>query len=388
MNSFVKLYRFAAMYGLLRTFFKVVSRTRVRFPLSVFRNNKSSVAIIGCGQYAFATIGYFISSVVYSNFRWCYDPNTRACSTFHFSHKVLHKDSAALQCLDDKFVKYVYIASNHSTHSDYAVSSLKKGKVVFVEKPIAVSYEQLARLERQRVISEADGSIKLYAGYNRPFSAVIGHLVDAAAFYLHLPLSLSCFVSGHQLDEDHWYRNPTEGTRICGNAGHWIDLFVYLCSRGGRIDGYTITLLASNPSTPDDDFSLSISTERGDIFNLMMTSRCEPFEGISEAINFQQGNIISKIDDFRKLTIWHGAKKKTKRFFHKDVGHSAAILQPFNGKVVRSFSQIFDSTVIILNVTDMIQTHEHKRNVCLKSEKARILSLEREFIHEANSTIA
>jgi predicted dehydrogenase len=380
-DGLLKLVRFVRLYGLRRTIFKVAGRER-RFPVVWRSRSDADIAMVGCGQYAFSTIGYFISRKFGARFRWCYDPNKSASNGFARGFRVAHQACEPDEWLSDPQVRYVYIASNHASHTDYACAALASGRSVYVEKPVSVSYEQLVRLEIARRKAEVDGRQRLFAGYNRPFSAAIRAICAVSKPEPNQPLSLCCHVSGHMIDKSHWYRQPTEGTRICGNAGHWIDLFVHLSARRGREDDdgmantYRISLLSASASNPDDDLALSISSDRGDIFTLMLTARAEPFEGINETINFQQGETIAKIDDFCRMMIWQGAKKKRYRFWPKDVGHGEAVLQPFKPSA-RRWQEVLDSTVLMLAAADMVRNGEVVRTVSLLAERSRIAEASR-----------
>lgn len=375
-----KILRFLHLYGFRRTLFKVVSRS-LRIPMLLRMRQDADIAMVGCGQYAFATIGYFISRKFGARFRWCYDPNVSAAEGFARGLRVAHTATAEGEWLEDQQTRYVYIASNHASHADYACAALAAGRSVYLEKPISVSFESLAQIEAERLRAEGGGRPKLFAGYNRPFSSAISQL---RAFRRPLPgeaLSLSCFVSGHVIDPDHWYRNPDEGTRICGNAGHWIDLFVHLCAQRGQEqanddgmgDIYRMNLLAADMVNADDDFALSIASDRGDIFSLMLTARTEPFEGINETINFQQGPLIAKIDDFRRMTIWQESNRYQFRYWPKDVGHAKAILQPF-GVGFRPWREVKDSTILMLVAAEMARRGESSRTISLVAERSRINS--------------
>jgi predicted dehydrogenase len=256
----------------------------------------------------------------------------------------------------DQKVKVIYISSNHYTHTDYAIEALNSGKTVYIEKPISTNLDQFYRLNSEVIKSKKN----VYVGYNRPFSEAVNKIRDIANSYKARPISMSCTVVGHKIDTDHWYRRPEEGTRVCGNAGHWIDLFVHMLSWRGDVlltpNLFNITLNSGSPDERDDNFSLSISTDQGDIFSLMLTSRSEPFEGINEQIVYQQGDVTARIDDFRAMETWVGHKRKMHKYFPKDVGHEKAILQPFteNGKL-RSWDEIKLSTLIMLFVTQMVR---------------------------------
>lgn len=363
-----KVLRFANIYGKHRTLFKVAGRSRVGIPL-VWRSHPSpDVALIGCGQYGFATLGYFLTRRYGRRLRWCYDVDVKAAKTCSKALGIGRVASSPDEIMADPNVSFVYIASNHASHTDYAVDALNAGKDVYIEKPVAVSLEQLSRLQAAVLRNDS----RIFAGYNRPFSGAIQYLRSMLPESPAGGVSLSCFVSGHRIPKNHWYREPQEGTRICGNAGHWIDLLVHVLAWRGLPDIFSMQLLSGDPDESDDNFSLSISSNHGDVFSLMLTSRCEPFEGINETINFQQGDVIAKIDDFRSMTIWRNNFIAKKRFKPKDVGHRDGTLQPFEGRRGRDWQEILVSTLLMLRIADMVRSGRASDRLSVQDELAHI----------------
>lgn len=324
--------------------------------------------MIGCGQFAFASIGYFVNRSFGNRFRTCFDASPDVARSFANYFGVEVVSTSAQDAISDRSVRYVYIASNHASHTPYAVEALRLNKVVYIEKPVAVSLNQLSELTQ--AIRSSEGMI--HAGYNRPHSGAIRRLrswcpdVDS-------PLTISCFISGHVLGPDHWYRKPEEGTRICGNVGHWLDLAVHLLLWGKLPDRWEIVLSWSNHESRDDDLSITLTSNRGDLVNIVLTARCEPFEGINETINIQWGKTIAKIDDFQRMTVWREHRIKRYRFWPKDVGHERAILQPFNG-YSRSWHEIELSTLLMLYVKEMVLKGERYGAFSFDAEMHRLES--------------
>lgn len=174
-------------------------------------------------------------------------------------------------------------------------------------------------------------------------------------------MTLNCFVSGHRLAPDHWYNDPKEGTRICGNLGHWIDLSMYLFEIRGYVPTkFDINIICADDQVADDNITVTYRTEFGDLVTLVLTSRTEPFEGINETINLQCGNVISKIDDFQAQTIWVDSGKTKIKYRPKDVGHRGAINQPF-GSRKRELSTVLKSTQLMLEIREMAVNHEKEK---------------------------
>ena len=356
-NGCRKVLRFLLIYGPVRTFYKVAGRSRFRFSLfyPVSFLPLPTVGVIGCGQFAFATVGYFLSRSFLSPFIDCFDVDASKQRSFSCFYGIKNASVSASELISNELVKNVYISSNHASHADYAIMALKERKSVYVEKPIAVTSSQLRLLLDAVDESHSD----IYAGYNRPFSSAVkilrGHVASQDFGTEYQPVTLNMFISGHFIPDDHWYRDPSEGTRICGNVGHWLDLAVHILQWEKLADHWVINLSFSNPSSRDDDMSIAMTSEYGDLVVIVLTSRSEPFEGINETINFQKSSIISKIDDFRSMSIWNSSSVYKHSFWPKDVGHRGALLQPFSDVFRRDWGEVVKSTLLMLHIARMVE---------------------------------
>jgi predicted dehydrogenase len=262
-------------------------------------------------------------------------------------------------------LRLVYIASSHSSHAPYATKALLHGLDVYVEKPIAVDQSQLVEMLAAK---RASGRV-VYAGYNRPFSSAMRDLRAVLPIHTDSGFSIHCFVAGHRIGPDHWYRLPSEGTRVCGNLGHWLDLMVHILAWRGLPDQIQIVLSSADDQEADDNFVVTISTDRHDIFSIMLTSRNEPFEGIYESIHLQHGEVTCHIEDFRRMTVHKGAQVTNHRYWPKDVGHQLAILQPFNSTPARDWCEVELSTLLMLHVTNMVRRGEVMSQFSLKEAR-------------------
>jgi predicted dehydrogenase len=355
-NNLKKIIRFITIYGVSRTLNKAYGRIR-RKQLKRFywKNKKRDVSVIGCGQFSFSTICYFIARDEGLVFLSAYDTVPEPAETLSNFYRFKHKVELGEKVLNHPDLKYLFIASNHASHTDYAVRAMRAGvKLVHIEKPISTTYRQLVEL--LAVQQQCDAT--LYAGYNRPYSGAVRKLSESVVKGEQSEgFSLNCFVSGHLLADDHWYRQPEEGTRICGNMGHWLDLAVHILAWRKLPDKFKIQIAYADSSTPDDNLIINLSTELGDIISLTLTARSEPFEGINETVNFQYQNVIAKIDDFRKLTVWEGTKLSEYSYFPKDVGHRLAVQQVFRTPDDnRAWEEVVVSTLLMLFITDMVRS--------------------------------
>jgi threonine dehydrogenase-like Zn-dependent dehydrogenase len=72
--------------------------------------------------------------------------------------------------LSDDSIDAVFIVTRHSSHAALACRALEAGKAVFVEKPMALSLEEV---ERILATVDATGNDRLMVGFNRRFSPML-----------------------------------------------------------------------------------------------------------------------------------------------------------------------------------------------------------------------
>lgn len=363
-----KLLRFAAIYGPGRTLFKAAGRLRMRLPSWRRRRQAADTGLIGCGQFGFATIGYFLHDRFGPRIAACYDTDPRAAESLAHALRVPTVSASAAELFGLAGLRYVYIASNHASHAAYAAQALERGLTVYVEKPIAVTRAQLLLLLRAQRRSGGH----LFAGYNRPFSSAIEWLRRRLVVRPTQGVTLQCFVSGHRIAADHWYRRPEEGTRVCGNIGHWLDLMIHVLAWRGLPQQLQIGITWADVADFDDNLNISIGSDRGDLFSVTLSARSEPFEGIRETLHLQHGDAFAEIEDFRRITLWQGARRSRRHIWPKDVGHRQAILQPFVRAPRRDWSEVVQSTLLTMHIADMVRAREPNSSFDLLREHERL----------------
>jgi hypothetical protein len=83
----------------------------------------------------------------------------------------------------------------------------------------------------------------------------------------------------------------------------------------------------------------------------------------NETINVQYGPVIAKIDDFRRMTVWEGERLSTHRFWPKDVGHAAAVLQPFSDDFGREWGEVVLSTALMIEIANLVAAGDQARDI-------------------------
>lgn len=131
-------------------------------------------------------------------------------------------DSAAL--IADPAIDVVAIATRHDSHADLTCAALAAGKHVFVEKPLALTREELDKVR----IAHAESGRQLMVGFNRRFAP---HTVKVKALLQSVaePKSIIMVMNAGAIPPEHWTQDPAiGGGRIIGEACHHIDLMRFL----------------------------------------------------------------------------------------------------------------------------------------------------------------
>jgi len=353
-----RIYRYIKIYGLWRTVCKIAGRTSIPLRLDLIfyffykKFGKKNIIMLGAGHHAFSTLGYFLYRHTKSRICGLYDPNNEAVLKFSRNFGVTcFLDNGFIDNDSVSNIDAVYIASNHSSHFDYAKFYLERHVDVFIEKPICLSLCDLATLNELAQSTPA----KIYSGYNRPFAPAIQQLIPAF-FKEHGPFTFTASVIGHVLSPDHWYRNSTEGSRLISNLGHWIDLFsCFLLKKVEKPKTITLSMVRADKEKFSDNLQISVLTDLGDLGVVTFSCRGEPFEGVSEVIVVQRGDLISKIYDFRSCETWIGSQHSVVRYGKKLCGHKEAALQPFSS-YKRPWSDIYFSTNLMLQFEGLFQS--------------------------------
>lgn len=116
------------------------------------------------------------------------------------------------------------IVTRHNSHARFTVAALNAGKNVFVEKPLAMTHDELKEVED----AYAGADRHLMVGFNRRFAPQVRtmkKLLDATS----APKSFVMVMNAGAIPADHWTQDAdVGGGRIIGEACHYIDLMRFL----------------------------------------------------------------------------------------------------------------------------------------------------------------
>jgi predicted dehydrogenase len=331
-----KAARYVRLYGLSRTLVKIRGQYHMRadeeFDGLRWVNPgcqspdvpNRHVALIGCGNYAFSNIAYYLGKRNPEFLRCAYDiQRSRAlslCKTYGGAYAV----ADWREILTDPQVKIVFIASNHASHAEYAVACIEAGKHVHIEKPHVVSQEQLDQLvAAMRQYPKS----KLFLGFNRQRSPLFKQLQTLLADESG-PLMINWFVAGHEIPVKHWYFDEKEGGRVLGNLCHWTDLTLHLVTME---KAFPCKIVPATPKDAKSDFVVSVIFADRSCASITFSAKGHTFEGVREVLNLHKGDVIANLTDFQMLTVDVVEKKKRVHLRHRDHGHEANIVYSLAG---------------------------------------------------------
>ena len=284
----------------------------------------ATLAVIGAGNYAgrvlvpaFARTSAVRHVIV----------SQRGVSASHHGRKLGFRTAGtdAGAAIEDEAVNTVVIATRHDSHADLVCRALRAGKHVFVEKPLALTLDELFEIETCHQAQAAAGRpCHLMVGFNRRFSPFIVKMKDLLA-PIGAPKSMIMTVNAGAIPADHWTQDrQIGGGRIIGEGCHWVDLMRHLA--GAPITDVQARSVGGEQAgaTPEDKASLTLSFADGSIGTLHYFangSKSFPKERLEV---FADGRIL-QFDNFRKLTGygWPGFRKAST--WKQDRGQNACV---------------------------------------------------------------
>ena len=119
---------------------------------------------IGCGQVTEQKSGPAFAKAEGSAIEAVMSRDAEKAKSYAKRHNIKKWYDDALELINDPKVDAIYIATPPSSHATYAIMAMKAGKPVYVEKPLAASYEDCTRINR---ISRETGVPCFVAYYRR-----------------------------------------------------------------------------------------------------------------------------------------------------------------------------------------------------------------------------
>jgi predicted dehydrogenase len=251
------------------------------------------LAFIGAGNYATSMLlphlarrdGVQLSTVVTTTALSA----ANAQRKFGFAEATTDLDAV----LGDSSVDAVFVATRHSSHAALTERALRAGKTVFVEKPLALTGDELAGV---LAAVEESGNDRLQVGFNRRFAPLLQEARSRFGTPTG-PASLRYLVNAGRLEHGSWYlKQDTEGSRFEGEGGHFIDTASWLLG-ADPVSVYAVT-------TPgNEDLQVVLRYPGGSTAAISYVSNGAP--GFpKETLDLVADGQVLRLDDFVRASVY------------------------------------------------------------------------------------
>lgn len=199
---------------------------------------------IGCGEVTEKKSGPAFGAIPGSSVVAVMSRHELKARAYAEKHRIAHWYTDGQALVDDPDVNAVYIATPPVAHATYAIMAMRAGKPVYVEKPLASTYEDCVRINR---ISEQTGVPCFVAYYRRylPYFRKVKAIIDEGVIgkILTVQLRFSCpprDLDYRRGDELPWrlQANISGGGYFYDLAPHQIDMLQDLFGVITRAHGY------------------------------------------------------------------------------------------------------------------------------------------------------
>jgi predicted dehydrogenase/threonine dehydrogenase-like Zn-dependent dehydrogenase len=264
-------------------------------------SKRLAIGFIGAGNYASSMLLPHLAQL--PNAQLTHVATTKSLSAVNAQRRFgfTTASTSASAVLEDESLDVIFVVTRHATHADLVCQALETGKAVFVEKPLALTGEELDRITE--VIAKT-GNDRLMVGFNRRFAPMLAKMkadfgpagCGAVTRYL---------VNAGPLAADSWYRDEGEGSRFTGEGGHFLDTLSWWA------DSLPEEVYAVGGADSDDvQVTVRFGNGASSVVSYLTGGNVR-FP--KETLDVTGGGRSARLDNFRKATVWVGRGHDTIR---------------------------------------------------------------------------
>lgn len=322
-------------------------------PSKNFEKGKGVVGIIGAGNYTKAMILPKLSKL---NVPIKYIASGSGLSSTLGAKKYQIGNSTTdyQQILKDEDVDAVLITTRHNLHAQQVIESLKANKHVFVEKPLALNFDDLNAIDEAY---QSSGKT-LTIGFNRRFSPFI---MDAKKQLGEesLPINVIATMNAGVIPQDVWVQDmEVGGGRIIGEACHLVDLITYLT--GSKVVAVVMNAMGVNPKENTDNASILLKYKNGaqGVINYFSNGSKSYSK---ERVEIYSQNRTMVIDNFRRSK-YYGFKNRGKKGA-QDKGQANLFAAYYDtlkngGEEIIPYDEIMNTSKVVIAAVESLKKGE------------------------------
>ena len=259
--------------------------------------------------------------------------------------------------LSNPAVNAVFITTRHDTHAELTCQALRAGKHVWVEKPLALSLDELRDVARAL---RENPSCRLVVGFNRPFSPdaqfLFKRLGGAQSRLMHYR------VNAGQVPADSWVNDPKlGGGRLLGEGCHFFDFLRHAAGAAAL----SVQVEATPPGRADlpatANFAATVSFANGSVGQLLYSAQGSPALP-KEQFECFSGQTCGVLRDYRGAEFFRGAIREQTGRHAQDKGQ-AALLDAFlhslrGGPAAMKPEDVLESSLLTLAAQQSLAQHQ------------------------------
>ncbi|WP_454879168.1 bi-domain-containing oxidoreductase [Sphingobacterium detergens] len=280
-----------------------------------FSSSKGVIGIIGAGNFTKMTV---MPALKNSGAHYKYIASNGGVTGTSLAQKygIANSTTDYKTILNDSEVDLVLITTRHNLHASMVIETLRSGKNVFVEKPLALNLDELNEIIEVQKQTRKNVTV----GFNRRFSP---HIQKIKQIVGDSPMNVIATMNAGAIPPNIWVHDmKVGGGRIIGEACHYIDLITYLT--GSKVKAVCMNAMGINPEENTDNASILLKFENGS------TGVINYFANGSKSYSKERVEVFSQertiiMDNFR-VTEGFGTRGFSKLKTKLDKGHTNQFL--------------------------------------------------------------
>ena len=261
----------------------------------------------------------------------------------------------AEEIFQNENINTIFIATRHDFHAEYVLKALQNKKNVFVEKPLALTIDELEEIKT--VYEQSTGDVRLFVGFNRRFAPHIQQI--RKLLRKDAPKAINCRINAGAIPVDHWVHDrDVGGGRIIGEVCHFVDLVMFLA--GAKITSVSAHAMQKSNNLLDT-VVINLSFNNGSVANISYFSNgSKKLE--KEYLEVFSNGQVAVVDDFKKMKLYSNKVSQFK-LSSRDKGHSEEVKQFLQcikeGRPAPiSFEDIYLSTLATFKILESIKKNK------------------------------
>ena len=333
---------------------KADEKSIVNIISKTFVGQKGIIGIIGAGNFVSSTMLPVLKKAE-ADIKYIASSGGLSSTTLAKKYDIANSTTDYKEILNDQETDLVIVSTKHNSHAFFVLESMRAGKSVFVEKPLAIKesdFEEIINAYNKQNITVSVGFNRRFAPLAQKMKSVLGN--DNS------PKNIIATMNAGAIPANVWVHDmEVGGGRILGEACHYIDLCTYLS--GSKVIAVCMNAMGVNPQENTDNASILLKYENG------TNAVINYFANGSKAYSKERVEVYSQertlvMDNWRKLK-GYGFKGFSSASSKQDKGHFnqfQALIeqQKFGGAPIIPFDEIVNTTKASFAAIESLKTGE------------------------------